>query len=252
MATFQIPDARLKSALAAGETVGCHWLNLGSPMLAELAADAGAQSIVLDLQHGSWQRQSVDNAITAIGGRAPILARVSDASDFNIGWPLDAGCHGVIVPMISSGAEAASVVAAAHFPPKGRRSGGGARSMENFGVYRPATAEHLLVSVMIETREGVAAAAEIAATPGLDMIFVGPSDLSLAIGSGPGTADFDRALTHILSSGMAAKTPVGIYTGDLAQAQARSAQGFQFVVVASDVALNRNIAAGIWRDFKAG
>jgi len=252
MSLYQMPDERLKGAMRTGRTVGCHWLNLGAPVLAELAADAGAQSIVFDLQHGRWGREALENAIAAVGTRCPTLARIADASDFSIGSALDAGCHGVIAPMISSAAEAASVVAAAHFPPVGRRSGGGARSMADFGAYRRATAEHLMVGIMIETREGVEAAEAIAATPGLDLIFIGPSDLSLALGAGPGSAEFDGALKRILDAGAAAGVAVGIYTGDAAQARARSQQGFRFVVVASDVALNRAVPQGVWREFAGG
>jgi 2-dehydro-3-deoxyglucarate aldolase/4-hydroxy-2-oxoheptanedioate aldolase len=247
-----LPDDRLKRRMQAGETVGCHWLMLGAPVLAELAADAGAQSIVFDLQHGGWDRSALMHAITAIGGRAPSLVRTADASDFAIGSALDAGAHGIIVPMISSAAECASVVAASHFPPAGRRSGGGPRPMADFGAYRTSMTDHMLVSVMIETAEGLADAAAIAATPGLDMIFVGPSDLSLAIGAGPGSPVFDDGLKRVLEAGHAAGVPVGIYTGNLEQAAQRSAEGFRFVVVASDVQLNRDTARGIWKRFGAG
>jgi 2-keto-3-deoxy-L-rhamnonate aldolase RhmA len=246
MATIYTPDDRLKRQLAAGKAIGCHWLALGAPVLAELAADAGAQSLVFDLQHGRWSRDGLENAVAAVAGRAPTLARTADASDFAIGSALDAGLQGVIVPMISSAEACAQVVAASRFPPHGHRSGGGARPMADFDAYRKATAEQLVVGVMIETAEGVEACEAIAATPGLDLIFIGPSDLSLALGTGAGAPAFEAALVRVLAAGKAAGVPVGIYTADAAQGAARAAQGFKFVVAASDTQLNRAAAKTIW------
>ena len=246
MRPIHMPDDRLKRLFAAGKAVGCHWLALGAPVLAELAADAGAQSLVFDLQHGRWSRDGLEDAVAAVAGRAPTLVRAADASDFAIGSALDAGIQGIIVPMISSAAECARVVAAARFPPLGHRSGGGARPMADFAAYRKTTAEQLVVGVMIETAKGVEAAEAIAATRGLDLIFIGPSDLSLALGAGPGSPAFDGALARVLAAGKAAGVPVGLYTGDAAQAAARAAQGYQFVVAASDTQLNRAVAKTVW------
>jgi 2-keto-3-deoxy-L-rhamnonate aldolase RhmA len=207
MAPIHMPDARLKRLFAAGEAVACHWLELGAPVLAELAAEAGARSLVFDLQHGRWSRDALETAVAAVAGRAPMLVRCADASDHAIGSALDAGVQGVIVPMISSAEACAGVVAAARFPPLGRRSAGGPRPMADFGAYRAATAELLVVGVMIETAEGVEAVEAIAATPGLDLIFIGPFDLSLALGAGPGAAAFDGALARVLAAGRAAGVP---------------------------------------------
>lgn len=252
MSNAYLPDARLASRLTGdGPAVGCHWLNLGAPVLAELAAEAGAESIVIDLQHGRWGREALENAIAAIAGRAPVLIRTADASDFAIGSSLDAGAHGVIVPMINSAAACADVVAAAHYPPAGRRSGGGARPGLDFAAYRAAMSANLLVSVMIETVQAVEACEAIAATPGLGMVFVGPNDLSLSLGAGPGSALFDGALRRVLAAGKAAGVPVGIYTSGAEQGRTRAAEGFRFVVVASDTALNRAEAKAQWARFHA-
>jgi 2-keto-3-deoxy-L-rhamnonate aldolase RhmA len=250
MSAAYLPDDRLKSRLAAGDAVGCHWLTLGAAVLAELAAEAGAESIVIDMQHGRWDRAGLENAILGVGGRAPSLVRTADASDFAIGSALDAGAHGVIVPMINSAAECASVVAAAHYPPLGRRSGGGARPGADFVAYRAAMADHMLVAVMIETVAGLEAAEAIAAVPRLGMVFVGPNDLSLALGEAQGSPTFEAALARVLAAGHAAGTPVGIYTGNADQAAQRVAEGFQFVVVASDVQLNRASAKAVWEQFR--
>jgi 2-keto-3-deoxy-L-rhamnonate aldolase RhmA len=245
-----MPDDRLKTRLKTGRAVGCHWLNLGAPVLAELAAEAGAESIVIDLQHGRWSREGLENAIAAVAGRAPTLVRTADASDFAIGSVLDAGAHGIIVPMISSAADCADVVAAAHYPPAGRRSGGGARPGLDFLAYQKSMSDHLLVSTMIETAAGVEACEVIAATPGLGMVFVGPNDLSLSMGEAQGSPVFEAALKRVLAAGKAAGVPVGIYTGGVGQARSRAAEGFRFVVVASDVALNHAEPKAAWARFQ--
>jgi 2-dehydro-3-deoxyglucarate aldolase/4-hydroxy-2-oxoheptanedioate aldolase len=251
MSNAYLPDERLKSRLAGdGPAIGCHWLNLGAPVLAELAAEAGAESIVFDLQHGRWGREALENAIAAIAGRAPVLIRTADASDFAIGSSLDAGAHGLIVPMVNSAAECANVIAAAHYPPSGRRSGGGARPGLDFPAYRAAMGAHLLVSVMVETAQAIEDCEAIAATPGLGMVFIGPNDLALSLGAGPGSPVFDNALKRVLAAGRAAGVPVGVYTSGAEQAKARAAEGFRFVVVTSDTTLNRAEARAAWSRYR--
>ena len=251
MAPFSHPTPRLKARLRAGEALGCHWLGLGSVSLAELAAEGEPDAIVIDLQHGVWDRTTLDLAVGVVAGRAPVIARVSDQSLFAINSALDAGCHGVIVPLVDSAAECAAAVAAAHYPPKGRRSAGGARSTGMFAEYQVAAAAHLLVAVMIETQAGVDACEAIAATPGLDMIFIGPNDLSLAIGHAMGSPAFEAEVARILAAGKAAGTPVGIYTGGVELARQRAAQGFQFMVVANDSHLAKVGAAANFTAFRA-
>ena len=149
--------------------------------------------------------------------------------------------------MVNSAAEAASVVAAAHYPPKGRRSSGGARV--GSPGYLEAVAEHLVVAVMIETREALEAADAIAATADLDMIFIGPQDLSLSLGEKHGSEAFEAALKRILAAGQAHGVPVGIYTGSVEAAISRAAEGFQFMVVANDGQIARAGARDAWRQF---
>jgi 2-dehydro-3-deoxyglucarate aldolase/4-hydroxy-2-oxoheptanedioate aldolase len=148
-----------------------------------------------------------------------------------------------------SAAECASVVGAAHYPPLGRRSSGGARPVADFPAYRAAVAEHMLVAVMIETVAGLEAVEAIAATPHLGIIFLGPHDLSLAMGEAEGSPAFEAALTRVLAAGKITGTPVGIYTAS-EQAANRAAQGFQFVVVASDLELNRAKVSLAWERFR--
>ncbi len=246
MISSRLPTPTLKARLKSGPAIGCHWLSLGSPALAELAADASPDAIVIDTQHGLWDRSSLEAAIGAVAGRVPVLVRVADQSDYAIGSALDAGAYGVIAPMVNTAAECAKVVSATQYPPVGHRSGGGARTSADFAAYR-AAAQHLVASVMIETAAAVEAAEAIAATPGLDMIFIGPGDLSLSLESSQGEARFEAAVARVMAAGRAAGVPVGIFTGNLDQALARAKEGHAFVVAAYDVVVNRAANAAIQR-----
>ena len=236
--TLRTPSGALKARLNAGEVVGCHWLSLGSPALAELAATAGADTLVIDMQHGLWDRVSLEAVIGTTNAAAALLVRTADQSAYAISSALDAGADGIIAPLVDSAAQCAAVVMAARFPPHGRRSAGGVRPLKDFGAYRAAVDQHLLVAVMIETAEAVDAAEDIAATPGLDMIFIGTGDLALSLGAGPGARTFEAALQRVLTAGRAAGVAVGAFTPDLDHALNRAAQGFQFVVFANDIDQN--------------
>jgi 2-dehydro-3-deoxyglucarate aldolase/4-hydroxy-2-oxoheptanedioate aldolase len=169
----------------------------------------------------------------------PLIVRVAENTALAIGEALDAGAEGVMVPLIETAGEAADAVAAAHFPPFGRRSGGGVRPVSSgFAVYAAAARQRTIVGVMIETREGLVNVAAIAATPGLDFVLIGTGDLALSLES---TADdqamLNNACNDILTACRAAKLPCGIFTLDTEQARRRRAEGYELVVVASDVLL---------------
>ena len=161
---------------AGGPAIGL-WASIPSALTAEAAALAGADYVVADQQHGALDPTTLMAMLQAIagGGSAP-LVRVARNEPFPIGQALDLGAAGVIVPMVESGEEAARAVAACRYAPEGIRS---------FGALRAGAGEQPLCVVMIETRAGLERAAEIAATPGLDGVYVGPSDLALSLGLQP-------------------------------------------------------------------
>jgi len=235
---IRTPSGVLKARLNAGEVVGCHWLSLGSPALLELATAAGADTLVVDMQHGLWDRAGLEAAIGTANASATLLVRTADQSSYAISSALDAGADGIIAPLVDSAEQCAAVVQAARFPPEGRRSAGGVRPLVDFGAYRAAADQHLVVSVMIETAEAVEAAQAIAATPGLDMIFIGTGDLALSLGAGPDAPSFEAALQRVLTAGRTNGVAVGAFTPDLDHALRRATQGFQFVVFANDIDQN--------------
>lgn len=228
---------RALSALREGQTLSCLWLALGSVALAEIAAEQAPDAIVLDLQHGLWEAGSAHAAIALIAATSTPLVRVAENRAFAIGQALDAGAAGVIVPLIDSAEDAARAVAACHYPPNGIRSGGALRPLRDFPAYAAASREHVLVAPMIETAAGLDNVEAIARTPGVDMLFVGPGDLGLALGGD--AAALEAAIARILAVCGEVGLPCGIFTGSSSAAAQRSAEGFRFVVAADDINLAR-------------
>jgi 2-dehydro-3-deoxyglucarate aldolase/4-hydroxy-2-oxoheptanedioate aldolase len=228
---------RTLTALREGRTLSCLWLALGSVALAEIAAEQAPDAVVLDLQHGLWDVGSTHAAIAAIATGSTPLVRVAENRAFSIGQALDAGAAGVIVPLIDSAEDAEYAVAACHYPPNGIRSGGAPRPLRDFPAYFAASQEHVLVAPMIETVAGLENVEAIARTPGVDMLFIGPGDLGLALGGD--SAALEAAIAHILAVCRNVGLPCGIFTGSPAVAAQRIAEGFRFVVAANDIQLVR-------------
>ncbi|MGC1303316.1 MAG: aldolase/citrate lyase family protein [Caulobacteraceae bacterium] len=218
-----------------GEGLWMAWFSIGSVPVMELGVRAGFDAAVVDLQHGLWDRLSAHLAVSA-SGATPVLARTASATPEAIGEALDSGAVGVIVPLIETAAQAASVVAATNFPPRGNRSGGGVRPVgEGFANYWRRSAAPI-VGVMIETVAGLHNAAEIARTPGLDLVFIGPGDLALSIGCFPELdARHEEACQAILQACRAAETPCGIFTFNATAARARLEEGYAAAVAANDI-----------------
>lgn len=161
---------------------GCVWLSLGSVPIAEVAANCGADAVVLDCQHGLWDGPSLYAAIGLINSTSVSVVRVKENSSRAIGEPLDAGAQGVIVPMIESRKDAEMAVSYARLPPVGKRSGGGVRPLFDFDKYRRFEDSEIFVAIMIETESGLENLEEILSVPGIDMVFIGPGDLKLSLG----------------------------------------------------------------------
>jgi 4-hydroxy-2-oxoheptanedioate aldolase len=169
--------AELRAKLEAGGPAIGLWASIPSSLTAEAAALAGPDYVVIDQQHGAVDAPTMTAMLQAIAsaGVAP-LVRVARNEAWTIGNVLDLGAAGVIVPMVEDGEQAARAVAACRYAPDGLRS---------FGALRASAEAPPLCLVMIETRAGVERADEIARTPGLDGIYVGPSDLALTLGLQP-------------------------------------------------------------------
>jgi 4-hydroxy-2-oxoheptanedioate aldolase len=219
-----------------------YWVVCDNPEGTERIAGLGYDYVVVDGQHGLMDYARWRAALMAIDTRSVSagIVRVPAADLTWIGLALDAGARGVIVPLVNNAEEAAAAVAACRYPPVGARSFGPVRSALRIGP-KPAEAnESVACIVMIETADALRNLAEICATPGLDGVYVGPSDLRLAVGGTfPGDpavdAEFDAAVAAIADAAREAGIAGGIHCTDGASASARLADGFTFATVASDL-----------------
>lgn len=219
-----------------------YWSVLDCPVATEWLAYVGWDYLALDLQHGLIGYSGMLSGLTAVDAAGgPVgLVRVEANDPTPIGRALDAGAAGVIVPLVNDAAGAARAVASATYPPNGIRSYGPMRSQLRIGPVPAEADRDTVVLAMIETPEGLANVEEICAVPGLDGVYVGPSDLRLAVGGAhpqdPAVADeFEAAVTRVREAAAAAGVAAGIHTPEGAVAARRLAEGFTFASVASDL-----------------
>src|ERR671915_2551534 len=178
---------QLKVAWAESRTAFGLWMTVPGSVGAEILAGAGVDYVCVDQQHGVIDYDSMVPMFQAIRaeGAAPIT-RVLSNDPFLIMKALDAGAWGVVVPLVNTAGDAARAVSACRYPPRGMRSYGPVRAAGVIGSRDPEDLSgEVLCLVMVETREALERVEEIAATPGLDGIYIGPSDLALSLGLPP-------------------------------------------------------------------
>jgi len=250
---FDVENPTLKTRLVEGPPLGVFWFALGSLPLIEAALAAGAEAVVIDMQHGLFSRQDLEAAVGVVPAHVPCLVRVEDHTPAAIGRALDAGAEGVIVPLIETAEQAQAVAAASHYPPIGHRSGGGVRPLRDFGPYRKAADRAITVGVMIETATGVANAAGIAAAEHVDFVFIGTGDLALSLGGSLDVTDaHETACREILEACENAGKPCGLFTGDAATAARRLGEGYAMSVVANDISATYDAFGAASKRFRAG
>lgn len=251
-----IPAFTLAKRLQAGETVFSGWCGLPYPLVAETIGRDGFPAVTLDSQHGLWSLDAILTAIAAVhqAGSAPIV-RVPVGEFATVSRVLDFGAEGVIAPMINTPADARALAAAAKYPPIGERSWGPHRAMTLAGVadqsaYLRDANDHVVTLAMIETRTALQNLDAIVDTPGIDGLFLGPSDLSIALSDGknidPLAKEVDRELDRILAAAQRAKKIPGAYCHSAERAAALAKRGVRFLAVMSDLGLLRaGIAAAM-------
>lgn len=238
---------RLRQIWASGGAVVNGWLAVPSGFSAETMAHQGWDSLTVDLQHGVVDYQTAVSMLTAISTTETVpMVRVPWLDPGHLMKALDAGAYGIICPMVNSRGDAELLAAYTHYPPHGTRSFGPIRGLLYGGPdYPEAANDTVVIFAMIETREGLDNLDDILATPGIDAVYVGPSDLSLALGCRPTFDDVDppaaEAIAHIAKRARAHGKVCGIHNGTPETALSRMAMGYQFVTIASDARL---MAAG--------
>lgn len=235
--------ARLRAKWEAGEPTFGLWAAINASITVELGAAAGYDYVCIDLQHGLSDEQAMVAMLAAAvaAGSTPLMRPIWNEPGL-IMRALDLGAAGVIVPLVGTGAEAQRAVSACRYPPAGTRSYGPSRAELMVGSSAPEDlAAAALCFVMIETRDGLDHLEEIASTPGLDGLYIGPADLSLALGLTPGVGgpELEEAIARILAVAHAHGLIAGMHCAGGRVARERAAQGFDVVTVAVDSNLFR-------------
>lgn len=179
----------LKARLKAGEKIFAGWMSGGIPRVAETVARAGYDACLFDLQHGDGTVEDIRDGIAAVRlAGVPSGVRVSLDGHAEAARCLDFGAELAVMPMVDTPEDAARLVTTLKYPPMGGRSWGPVRAAELLGLtleqYRLAANENCIVLAMVETRKAMDNLDGILATPGLDGVFVGPSDLSISLSHG--------------------------------------------------------------------
>lgn len=232
----------LREKLRSGRnTVGLS-LMLDSAQIAEEFAMSGADYLYIDQQHGLADTRGLLEMLRAAEkGDTSVLVRVASNSDSAIAHALDAGAHGVIVPMVEDRLGAEAAAQSSRYAPEGRRSWGPIRASHGLGTDPRIVNEEVLCFVMVETSEGLANIDDIVSVPGIDGVYIGPADLSVSLGGPPlGFEQIHDESTleavHQIKKACALHNRSVAITGD---ARARHADGFNMVTVSSDISIIR-------------
>ena len=245
---------KLKELFKTGKPIINSWLSIPSSFSAESMAQQSWDSLTIDMQHGLIDYSSAVSMLQAISTtNITPMARVNWNEPGQIMKILDAGCYGVICPMVSNRKEAEKFVQACQYPPKGYRSFGPIRaSIYGGSDYAKHADDEILKLAMIETKEALEKLDEILDTPNLDGVYIGPADLSLAVGEEPG---FDKTedtkaykeILRVLDAAKKRKLIAGLHNGTAEYAQKMLDKGFNLVTVGSD---SRYITAGAKTDLE--
>lgn len=233
----------LKTKLVNRDVTLGSWITLGHPAIAEILARAGFDWLVVDLEHSTISIEQAGELIRVIDlcGVAPLVRLTSNHSD-QIKRVMDAGAHGIVVPMVNSAADAAKAVSAVHYAPAGTRGVGLARAQAygtGFKEYFEWQKKGAVVIVQIEHKDALACLEEILTVPGVDGFIIGPYDLSCSMGI-PGQfdhPDFVAAMELIRSTGERLKIASGVHIvePDAERLMQCLQQGYRFIAYSVDM-----------------
>ena len=247
-----MPNTRVQQLWAANKAAVNGWLAIANPFTAEIMAEQGYDSITVDLQHGLLDYQSAVAMFQALrASGVTIWARVPWLEPGIIMKVLDAGVNGIICPMVNNAEQAARLVDYTRYPPQGNRSFGPVRANLTMGADYPSRAnDEVLCLAMIETSEAVKNMEAIVQTPGLNGVYIGPSDLTLSLAQGRLAAGFDREeeeiisiITKVMRAAHKAKISACLHCGTPAYAAKAVSWGFDMVTVSGDTRLLAAAAA---------
>jgi len=238
-----LDGGRLRARVAAGDVTFGTFVGTASPVTAEVCAAAGFDWLLLDLEHGAGGEEQVRATVPAAAAYGvPTVVRVESEARIRAGRVLDAGAAGVMLPRLETADEVRAAIAHLHYPPRGDRGIATYNRACRFGLDPGALEranDEVLGIVQIESARAVSNAAEIAALDGVDVLFVGPRDLSHDLGV-PGQVDapaFVEALDQVRSAARKHGKACGLLVPDGAAAAAKTADGWTFITIGSDSTL---------------
>ncbi|MGH6954028.1 MAG: HpcH/HpaI aldolase family protein [Alphaproteobacteria bacterium] len=251
-------ENRVRTIWKEGGAVVNGWLSIPNGMPAEFMAHQGWDSLTIDLQHGIVDYQAAVGMLQAISTTAVTpLVRVPWNEPGIIQKLLDAGAYGVICPMINSRAECEQFVGACRYPPRGYRSWGPLRGLVYGGPdYAKEANGTILALAMIETEQAIRNMDEIMSVPGLDGVYIGPSDLAISMGFPPGFDPTEPKLVDAFKTIVAAAKrhgiAAGIHVGSVGYALKMIKEGYRFVSLLSELRLMSWVAKNAVAAVKAG
>ena len=224
----------LRERIRSGELLLGTFLDLGSAEAAQIAGAAGVDWLVIDLEHGAGGRAATQAQLQAAG--VPAIVRVPSAASEQIGWSLDFGAAGLVVPRVHGPEEAAQAEAATRY--SAGRGVHAAVPSARFGLdpdFAERSDRELVLMIQIETRGALAAVDEIAAVEGVDVLFVGPYDLGNALGvtPGPETPEVLRAAERTATAAREAGKAAAVFLGDPSLARRYRDLGFTLLASGS-------------------
>ncbi len=232
---------RVKGKLLQGKkTIGA-WLQIASPYTAEIMSRAGFDWLIIDMEHGPGDIQTLAAQVMAMKGSETVPLVRAPWNDFVvIKRILDAGAYGVLIPYVNTQAEAEAAVSACKYPPRGIRGVSGSPRAAGYGQnamdYLERANEEILVITAVETPEAVANLDAILGVDGLDGIFIGPMDLATSMGhfGTPGHPEVQEAITRIEDKVLAAGKVLGTIASTWDAARRLYDRGYQLIMVMAD------------------
>ncbi len=233
---------KLKAALKQGKIVYGSWLNLSSPSVAEIMAQAGHDFLMIDGEHTAVSNETAQAMMQAMAGTdcTPVM-RVAWNDPVRIKQALDIGAQGLVIPVVNTRAEAIAAVQACRYPPAGIRGLAGSRP-SNWGAemadYVKVANDEICVILQIEHPDAVANVEEIVSVEGIDVAYIGVADLASFMGFGGQMSNLDpsvdEAIAKVVAAAKRANVPLGIHCLTAEDAAQRALQGFTYVAVGGD------------------
>ena len=241
-------NSHIKSAIEAGSHPLGTWISIGHPAVVEAVAQLDLDFVLVDMEHTTMSLETVENlvrAVDSVPGETDVVVRAPWNDPVRLKRLVDIGMAGVMVPMVETADEARRFAESVRYPPEGIRGLAGSRATgygRNFEEYVNSANGSILTIAQIETEAGLEAAEEVADVTGIDALFVGPADLSRALGvfGDLESETYQRAVEHVIDVGETADVPVGTFTSNVDDIDYSVEQGFDFLIGGKDASYLMN------------